>query len=53
MVLRKCTMCFGRITNNQIPACVKSCPTGALIFGKRDQILQLVAKRIEELKASL
>jgi formate dehydrogenase iron-sulfur subunit len=51
-VLRKCTLCFDRITNNQVPACVKSCPTGALVFGERDQILQQVATRVEELRAA-
>ncbi len=38
-VLSKCTMCIDRITNKQIPACVKACPTGTLVFGERDKIL--------------
>jgi formate dehydrogenase iron-sulfur subunit len=49
-VMSKCTMCFDRITNNQIPACVKSCPTGTMVFGERDKILEMAAKRVEELK---
>jgi len=49
-VLFKCTMCLDRITNNQIPACVKSCPTGTLKFGERDKILEIAKKRVEELK---
>jgi formate dehydrogenase iron-sulfur subunit len=49
-VMAKCTMCFDRITNNMIPACVKSCPTGAMIFGERDVILSAAQKRVEELK---
>lgn len=48
--LFKCTMCFDRITNNQIPACVKSCPTGAMVFGERDKILETSKKRVEEIK---
>jgi formate dehydrogenase iron-sulfur subunit len=48
--LFKCTMCFDRITNNQIPACVKSCPTGTMIFGERDKIVEMANKRVEELK---
>lgn len=51
-VMFKCTMCFDRITNNQIPACVKSCPTGAMVFGERDKILDLTKKRVDELKKS-
>jgi formate dehydrogenase iron-sulfur subunit len=45
----KCTMCFDRITNNQIPACVKSCPTGAMTFGERANILEACKKRVAEL----
>ncbi len=46
----KCNMCFERITNGMIPACVKSCPTGAMQFGERDKVLELTKKRVEELK---
>lgn len=46
----KCTMCFDRITHNQIPACVKACPTGAMVFGERDKIVGMAKKRAEELK---
>ena len=49
-VLEKCTMCLDRITANQIPACVKACPTGTLVFGKRDKILEEVKKRVATLK---
>jgi formate dehydrogenase iron-sulfur subunit len=48
--LFKCSMCFDRITNNQIPACVKSCPTGAMVFGEREKILVMAKKRVDELK---
>jgi formate dehydrogenase iron-sulfur subunit len=49
-VLAKCTMCFDRITNGMIPACVKSCPTGSMVFGDRDKILDMAKKRVAELK---
>ncbi|MFH0825660.1 MAG: 4Fe-4S dicluster domain-containing protein [Pseudomonadota bacterium] len=48
--LFKCTMCFDRLSNNQIPACVKSCPTGALVFGERDKITAMAKARAQELK---
>jgi formate dehydrogenase iron-sulfur subunit len=48
--LFKCTMCFDRITNDMKPACVKSCPTGAMVFGERDKILAEAQKRVDELK---
>ena len=49
-VLVKCTMCFDRIKNGMIPACVKSCPTGAMVFGDRDKILEMAKKRVADLK---
>ncbi len=49
-VLAKCTMCFDRITNDMIPGCVKSCPTGAMVFGDRPEILEMAKKRVADLK---
>ena len=36
----KCTMCPQRIDNGLEPACVATCPTDALIFGERDDLLK-------------
>ncbi len=49
-VMAKCTMCFDRITNGLPPACVKTCPSGAMQFGDRDAILSMANKRLKELK---
>ena len=38
-VLAKCDMCVDRVQNGLAPACVKACPTGAMSFGDRDEIL--------------
>ena len=47
----KCTMCVDRVTHGLLPACVKSCPTGALNFGERDAMQALANERLEKLKA--
>lgn len=49
-VLVKCTLCSDRLASKMVPACVKSCPTGALVFGERKEILDMAAKRVDELK---
>ncbi len=47
----KCTMCIDRISNNLKPACVMTCPTGAMNFGDREEMLKLGAKRLAAIKA--
>lgn len=47
----KCTLCVDRVTVGQEPSCVKTCPTGALNFGTKQDMLDLAATRIAELKS--
>jgi formate dehydrogenase iron-sulfur subunit len=49
-VMAKCTMCFDRIKEGMVPACVKACPTGAMNFGDRKDIIEKAKKRFEEVK---
>lgn len=49
-VISKCDMCNDRVLAGQLPACVKTCPTGAMNFGERDEMLAMAKKRFEELK---
>ncbi len=42
----KCQMCFSRLTEGEIPACVENCPAEGLIFGKRSEILREAHRRI-------
>jgi len=47
----KCNMCQERITNGEQPACVKTCPPGAMSFGERSAMVAKGQARVEYLKA--
>ena len=49
-ILGKCTLCFDRTQEGMLPACVKTCPTGAMSFGERKEILEKANKRLESIK---
>jgi formate dehydrogenase iron-sulfur subunit len=51
--LAKCDMCLDRITNGLLPACVKACPTGAMSFGGRDEMMALAKKRLTALQKKM
>ena len=44
--VQKCTMCFERLAEGEKPACVKACPTDALMFGTRVKNLEIARHRI-------
>ncbi|QHB25821.1 formate dehydrogenase subunit beta [Pseudomonas monteilii] len=47
----KCTLCSDRVTVGLEPACVKTCPTGAIVFGSKDEMKVHAAERIVDLKS--
>jgi formate dehydrogenase beta subunit len=46
----KCTLCIDRVSEGLEPACIKSCPTGCLHFGSKDDMLDLAEKRAKQLR---
>lgn len=38
--MKKCDLCFERLAEGKLPACVEACPHQALTFGERDSLLQ-------------
>jgi formate dehydrogenase iron-sulfur subunit len=46
----KCTLCVDRVNVGQEPACVKTCPTGAIHFGSKEEMKTLAGERVAELK---
>lgn len=49
-ILAKCDMCLDRVQNGLEPACVKTCPTGAMHFGERDAMMAMANARLAEVR---
>jgi len=47
----KCTLCSDRVGVGLEPACVKSCPTGAIMFGSKADMTDWAGERIVDLKS--
>ena len=44
--IAKCDLCWERLQEGEIPACVEACPTETLLFGKRRDLVEEARKRI-------
>jgi formate dehydrogenase iron-sulfur subunit len=44
-LIAKCTLCYDRIQEGRPTACAEICPTGALIFGERGELLEEARSR--------
>ncbi|TAL69292.1 MAG: 4Fe-4S dicluster domain-containing protein [Bacteroidetes bacterium] len=46
--IKKCILCYHKIKDGTIsqPACTSACPTGATIYGERDELLKEARQRI-------
>jgi formate dehydrogenase iron-sulfur subunit len=47
----KCTLCSDRVGVGLEPACVKACPTGAIMFGSKTDMTLWAGERIVDLKS--
>lgn len=49
-MMMKCDMCIDRQQAGLIPMCVKTCPTGTMNFGDREDMLALAQKTLAKVK---
>jgi len=47
----KCTLCSDRVAVGMEPACVKACPTGAILFGSKKDMTDWAGERIKDLQS--
>lgn len=47
----KCSLCSDRVSVGMEPACVKTCPTGAIVFGSKEAMKEHADGRIADLKS--
>ncbi len=50
-VAQKCTLCYDRLVEDEIPACAKTCPTTSIKFGNHDELVVTARERVAELHA--
>jgi formate dehydrogenase iron-sulfur subunit len=46
-IVGKCVMCVDRVKQGQATACATVCPTGATMFGERDDLIREAQSRLE------
>ncbi len=46
--VRKCDMCIHRVSRGRPTACAEVCPTGATLFGRREDLLAEAHRRLRE-----
>jgi formate dehydrogenase iron-sulfur subunit len=47
-IMGKCIMCADRVASGLPTACAAVCPTGATLFGERDDLVREARRRIDE-----
>jgi len=42
----KCTLCYDRLVDDQVPACAQTCPTTSIKYGARDEMVASAVERV-------
>jgi formate dehydrogenase iron-sulfur subunit len=51
-IAQKCTLCYDRLGNDQMPACAQACPTQSIQFGDVDELRERADQRVADLQAA-
>jgi Fe-S-cluster-containing dehydrogenase component len=46
--IQKCRLCWERVVEGGVPACVENCPNEAIMFGRRSDLIKEARRRIHE-----
>lgn len=44
----RCTMCYPRIVEGKDPGCADACPTGAITYGRREDLIKVARERFRK-----
>jgi formate dehydrogenase iron-sulfur subunit len=47
---QKCTLCYDRLRDDQMPACAQACPTTSIKFGDLDEMVATAQQRVDTLR---
>ena len=48
-IAQKCTLCYDRLTDGQVPACAQACPTESIQFGDVEELRERANERVATL----
>ena len=48
-IAQKCTLCYDRLTDDQMPACAQTCPTTSIKFGPHSEMVADARQRVAQL----
>jgi formate dehydrogenase iron-sulfur subunit len=51
-IAQKCTLCYDRLGDSQVPACAQACPTQSIQFGTLEELRERAVDRVATLHAS-
>lgn len=48
-IAQKCTLCYDRMVDGQVPACAQTCPTESIRYGEHEEMVTTARQRVADL----